>query len=45
MAIRTGIRWTTLLKFPVALSGGIIENVAPDAGEKLSILPVYVRLG
>ena len=31
MAIRTGIRCTTLLKLPVALSGGISEKVAPEA--------------
>lgn len=45
MAIRTGIRCTTLLKLPVALSGGISEKVAPEAGEKLSIFPVKLRLG
>src|ERR1041385_3097857 len=37
--IRTGTRCTTLVKFPVALSGGSIENFAPVAGERLSTLP------
>ena len=30
--MRTGTRCTTLVKLPVALSGGISENCAPDAG-------------
>src|SRR5204863_9358536 len=34
--IRTGTRCTTLMKFPVALSGGSSENTAPVPGEMLS---------
>ena len=37
--ILTGTRCTTLTKFPVALSGGIIENRAPVPAEMLSTLP------
>jgi len=32
--MRTGTRWTTFVKLPVALSGGSIANCAPLAGEK-----------
>ena len=31
--MRTATRWTTLVKLPVALSGGSSENCAPEAGE------------
>ena len=34
--ILTGMRWTTLVKLPVALSGGKSENWAPEAGDQLS---------
>src|SRR2546426_5600128 len=37
--MRTGTRCTTLVKFPVALSGGSSENRAPVAGEMLSTWP------
>src|SRR4051812_17521994 len=37
--ILTGTRWTTLTKLPVALSGGIIENRAPVAGDTVSTTP------
>src|SRR2546427_7866867 len=43
--IRTGIRCTTLVKFPVALSGGSSENFAPVAGERLSTCPLKCRPG
>ncbi len=32
--IFTGIRWTTLVKFPVALSGGSNVNCEPEAGAR-----------
>ena len=31
--MRTATRWTTLVKLPVALSGGSSENCDPEAGE------------
>ncbi len=34
--IRTGKRWTILVKLPVALSGGSSANTAPEAGATLS---------
>ena len=34
-----GIRWTTLVKFPVALSGGRRENWDPVAPPRLSTSP------
>src|SRR5438132_945801 len=43
--IRTGIRCTTFVKFPVALSGGSSENFAPVAGERLSTCPLKCRPG
>src|ERR1041384_5803158 len=36
---RTGTRCTTLVKLPVALSGGRRENRAPVAGDRLSTWP------
>ena len=39
-AMRTGTRWTILVKLPVALSGGSRLNCAPVAGAKLSTVPV-----
>src|SRR6187402_143897 len=38
-SMRTGILWMILTKFPVALSGGTIENFAPDAGARERIIP------
>src|SRR5438270_272623 len=37
--MRTGIRCTTFVKLPVALSGGSSENFAPVAGDRLSTWP------
>src|SRR5262249_9622242 len=37
--IFTGMRWTTFVKLPVALSGGNSENCAPEAGDQLSTWP------
>src|SRR6516164_121504 len=37
--IFTGMRCTTLVKLPVALSGGNSANWAPDAGDQLSTCP------
>src|SRR5438094_1661198 len=37
--MRVGTRCTTLVKFPVALSGGSSENLAPVAGLRLSTCP------
>jgi hypothetical protein len=37
--MRTGIRCTTLVKFPVALSGGNSAKVDPLAGERRSTRP------
>jgi hypothetical protein len=34
--IRTGTRWTILVKFPVAFSGGITLKIAPVPGAMLS---------
>ena len=41
-AMRTGMRWTTLVKLPVAFSGGSRLNWAPLAGAKLSTVPCRV---
>src|SRR5262249_25319226 len=38
-AIRTGMRWATFTKLPVALSGGKREKRAPVPPERLSTLP------
>ena len=38
--IFTGMRWTTLVKLPVALSGGSSANSWPLAGERLSTRPL-----
>src|SRR5439155_21219699 len=43
--IRTGMRCTTLVKLPVALSGGSSENFAPVAGDRLSTCPFTCRPG
>src|ERR1051325_936965 len=43
--MRTGIRCTTFVKFPVALSGGSSEKRAPVAGLRLSTWPVNFRPG
>src|SRR6202012_4146596 len=43
--IRTGTRWTILVKLPVAFSGGITLNCAPVAGARLSIRPWKVWPG
>ena len=37
--MRTGMRWATLVKFPVALSGRMTLNSDPAAGEMRSTLP------
>ena len=42
-AMRTGTRWTILVKLPVALSGGNSENCAPEAGATLSTRPSIWR--
>src|SRR5262249_22648865 len=39
-AILTGMRWTILVKLPVALSGGSSANSRPLAGDRLSTCPV-----
>src|SRR5919204_391688 len=44
-AIFTGTRWTTLVKFPVALSGGSSAKRAPVAGLRLSTRPENLRPG
>jgi hypothetical protein len=36
MSILTGMRWTILVKLPVALSGGSSANSSPLAGARLS---------
>jgi hypothetical protein len=36
-SIDTGIRWTILVKLPVALDGGSKLNFAPVAGERFLI--------
>ena len=38
--IFTGMRWTTLVKLPVALSGGSRANSWPLAGARLSTRPL-----
>ena len=43
--MRTGMRWTTLVKFPVALSGGSRAKVAPLAGERRATRPCRTTLG
>ena len=40
---RTATRWTTLVKLPVALSGGSSENCDPEAGEIDATVPSIVR--
>ena len=42
---RTGRRCTTLVKLPVAFSGGSRLNTAPEAGETDCTCPVTVRSG
>ena len=44
-AIRTGSRCTTLVKLPVAFSGGSRLNCAPEAGAIPSTRPVSSRPG
>src|SRR5882757_2345976 len=39
MRIFTGMRWTILVKFPVALSGGSKLNSSPLAGARLATQP------
>src|SRR5262249_30176003 len=43
--ILTGMRWTTLVKLPVALSGGSNVNCEPLAGATLSTRPQIVTPG
>ena len=43
--ILTGMRWTILVKLPVALSGGRRANCWPEAGAMESTVPVTLRLG
>src|SRR5271154_4941822 len=43
--IFTGTRWTTLVKFPVALSGGSSAKVLPVPVDQLSTWPVSLRSG
>src|SRR5262249_20084553 len=43
--IRTGTRWTILVKLPVAFSGGITLNWAPVAGARLATTPDKVMPG
>src|ERR1035438_4433989 len=43
--IFTGMRWTILVKFPVALSGGSKLNSSPLAGARLSTQPRKLLLG
>src|SRR5262249_46323171 len=45
MRMRTGSRWTILVKLPVALSGGSSENTEPEAGDMLSMVPRTVLPG
>ena len=40
--IRTGTRWTILVKLPVALSGGSRANSRPLAGDRLSLADIAV---
>ncbi len=44
-AMRTGTRWTILVKLPVAFSGGITLKTAPVAGARLSTRPAKVCPG
>src|SRR5262249_49495568 len=44
-AMRTGMRCTTFVKLPVALSGGSSEKRAPVAGLRLSTWPMNLRPG
>ena len=44
-SIRTGMRWTTLVKLPVALSGGSRALVAPVASLMLWTWPLKMRAG
>ena len=44
-AMRTGMRWTTLVKLPDEVSLGSREKVAPVAGEMLSTWPLKVWPG
>ena len=37
--MRTGMRCTTLVKLPVAFSGGSSENTAPEAGASDDTVP------
>ena len=43
--MRTGTRWTILVKLPVAFSAGSTLNWAPVAGARLATCPVKVRPG
>src|ERR1700722_5416624 len=43
--IFTGMRCTTLVKLPVALSGGSSANVLPVPGDQLSTCPVSTSPG
>ena len=43
MAIFTGIRCVTLIKFPLELSGGSNENFAPVASLKLTMVPSIAK--
>ena len=44
-SIRTGMRWTTLTKLPVAFSGGSIDEAAPVAGANPETRPRTTRPG
>ncbi len=44
-AMRTGTRWTILVKLPVAFSGGITLNIAPVAGRKAEDVAVEDMAG
>ena len=43
--ILTGMRWTILVKLPVALSGGSSANSWPLAGARLSTWPCHLGAG
>src|SRR5699024_3412201 len=43
MAMRTGMRCTTLTQLPVAFCGGSSDDTAPEAGLMLSTWPCQVR--
>ena len=45
ISILTGMRWTTLVKLPVALSGGSSANSWPLAGARLSTWPCTTAPG